>query len=106
MADPPNQANEDEVIKGDVAFRTVLRSLLKIPAVFEDTGSSEDLILAQASRQNAKATMQLPLNAVEWAGLILKCAGGVFGSAMGRSAVFEALTRCTTKYDQSIDAQA
>ena len=55
----------------------IMQPLLMIPSVFERTGqgSHEDLMVAQVVRQNAKATYCLPMNTLDWVGMILKTCG-------------------------------
>jgi hypothetical protein len=56
---------------GDPEMMRVMQSLIHIPSVFESNGVSigDDLMVAQAVRQNFKATMTLPRNTLEWAGM-------------------------------------
>ena len=51
----------------------IMQGLILIPTVISTGGSTgEDLIIAQVVRQNVKAAMQLPMNAMEWAGMVLR----------------------------------
>ena len=80
-----------------------------MPTVFERSGDSshEDLIVAQAIRQNVKATYALPMNTLEWAGMILRTCGLRLGQAgIDGQAILGCLQRCTTKYDSSVEVDA
>ena len=103
-----NKLSTDDTMRGDPALKKILKSLLQIPTVFEQhgTGSPEDIMVAQAARQNVKATMSLPLNTLEWAVLVLKCSGHVLGSSLERKNILECLGRCTGKYDDQVDVKA
>ena len=52
-------------LMGDPEIMRIMQGLLQIPTVISTGGSTgEDLIIAQAVRQNVKASMQLPMNAM------------------------------------------
>ena len=59
---------------GDPELMRIMQGLIQVPTVFTKSGESttEDLIVAQAVRQNVKAAMQLPMNTMEWAGMVLQ----------------------------------
>ena len=61
-------------LMGDPEVMRIMRGLIQIPTVFirNGEGSVEDQIVAQAVRQNVKAAMQLPMNCMEWAGMVLR----------------------------------
>ena len=63
-------------LMGDPEIMRIMQGLIQIPTVISTGGSTgEDLIVAQAVRQNVKASMQLPMNAMEWAGMVLRSCG-------------------------------
>ena len=64
-------------LMSDPEVMRITQGLIQIPAVFAKRGESsrEDLIVAQAVRQNVKAAMTLPMNAMEWAGMVLRSWG-------------------------------
>ena len=66
----PDQMGEPKAVR-------VMQSLLDIPTVFEESGCNtvEDLLVAQAVRQNVKAQHTLPVNTLEWTQLILNTSG-------------------------------
>ena len=80
----------------------------KIPTVISTGGGiGEDLIVAQVVRQNMKASMQLPMNAMEWAGMVLRsCKLNVGTSAGQTQRILRCLARCTAKYDASLGVNA
>merc|ERR1712026_623012 len=86
----------------------IMQGLLQIPTVITTGGSiGEDLIVAQAVRQNVKAAMQLPMNAMEWAGMVLRsCKLTVGTSAEQTQRILQCLARCTAKYDASLEVNA
>ena len=87
----------------------IIRSLIHIPTVFEHIGNNtmEDLLVGQAARQNVKATMALPMNTVEWAGLVLRCSGFQLGASLQNTGeILKCLERCTQKFDEHIDVKA
>ena len=96
-------------LMGDPEIMRIMQSLLFIPTVFERSGesSSEDLMVAQAVRQNMKAQMTLPLNTLEWAGMVLRtCNLNVGVSAASTQAILACLDRCKSKYDSHIEVHA
>jgi hypothetical protein len=57
--------------------------------------------------QNVKAAMQLPMNTMEWAGMVLKsCKLKVGVSSVQTAMIMQALHRCTKKYDANLEANA
>ena len=100
------RSHPDQV--GDAEASRVMQSLLLIPAVFERSGSSnEDLMVAQAVRQNVKAQFTLPMNTLEWAGMILRTAGLKLGSTgLQAQSILLCMQRCTSKYDKHIEVDA
>ena len=94
---------------GEPMSMHIMESLLNIPSVFEVSGDSshEDLMVAQAIRQNVKATYALPMNTLEWVGMILRTCGLKLGQAgVSGQAILECMQRCTTKYDSSVEVDA
>ena len=78
---------------GDPTSMQVMKSLLNVPTVFELSGESsqEDLMVAQAVRQNVKATYAMPMNTIEWVGMILRTCGLKLGQAeITRQAILNA----------------
>ena len=78
----------------------IMQGLIQVPTVFTKIGdcSTEDLIVAQAVRQNVKAAMQLPMNTMEWAGMVLKsCKLRLGVSSVQTAMIMQALQRCTKK---------
>jgi hypothetical protein len=63
--------------------------------------------VAQTLRHNVKAAMQLPMNTMEWAGMVLKsCKLKVGVSSVQTAIIMQALRRCTKKYDANLEANA
>ena len=93
-------------LKDDPTAFKIMTSLINIPTVFERNrdDTAEDLLVAQAVRQNVKATMALPMNAVEWAGLILRSSGVSLGSSSKN--IVACMQRFTTKYDSNLEVEA
>ena len=94
---------------GDPTAMQIMQSLLNLPTVFEPSGdnSPEDLMVAQAVRQNVKATYALPMNTLEWAGMVLRTCGLRLGQAeIGGQAILDCMQLCTTKYDSSVEVDA
>ena len=93
-------------LKDDPTAFKIMTSLINIPTVFERNrdDSAEDLLVAQAVRQNVKATMALPMNAVEWAGLILRSSGVSLGSSSKN--IVACMQRFTNKYDSNSEVEA
>lgn len=100
----------NDLLMGDPEMMRIMQSLLFIPTVFEKQGgacSQEDLMVAQAVRQNMKAQMQLPLNTIEWAGMILRTCGLQVGvSPASTQAILSCLERCKSKYDSHVEVEA
>ena len=92
-------------LMGDPEIMRIMQGLLSIPTVVSTGGSTgEDLMVAQAVRQNVKAAMQLPMNAMEWAGMVLRCCKLTVGtSAEQTQLILQCLARCTSKYDASLE---
>ena len=95
-------------LKDDPMAGKVMKSLINIPTVFERSrdDSAEDLLVAQAVRQNVKATMALPMNAVEWAGLIIRSSGLSLGSSRNKGTMLATMQRLTSKYDSNSEVEA
>ena len=94
---------------GDPEVMRIMQSLIQIPTVFaSSTGcSGDDLVVAQAVRQNVKAAMQLPMNAMEWANMVLRsCRLAVGVSAEQTTLILQCMARCTAKYDASLEVSA
>ena len=94
-------------LKQEPLANKVMQSLINIPTVFERSrnDSAEDLLVAQAVRQNVKATMQLPLNTLEWARLILKSSGQTI-SMRNKDQLITCFQRLTKKYDTNPEVSA
>ena len=98
-----------DALMGDPEVMRIMQGLLQIPTVFLKSGecSAEDLIVAQAVRQNVKAAMQLPMNAMEWAGMVLRSCKLKLGlSAEQTHMILACLERCTAKYDAHLEVNA
>ena len=96
-------------LMGDPEIMRIMQGLILIPTVISTGGSiGEDLIVAQAVRQNVKAAMQLPMNAMEWAGMVLRSCGlqNVGTTAEQTQRILLCLARCTAKYDASLEVNA
>ena len=94
---------------GDSELIRIMQGLIQVPTVFTKygEGSPADLIVAQAVRQNAKAAMQLPMNTMEWSGMVLKSCRLKLGvSAVQTAMIMQALERCTKKYDAHLEVHA
>ena len=94
---------------GDTELMRIMQGLIQVPTVFTKIGdcSTEDLIVAQAVRQNVKAAMQLPMNTMEWAGMVLKSCKLKLGvSSVQTAMIMQALQRCTKKYDAHLEVNA
>ena len=94
---------------GDTKLLRIMQGLIQVPTVFTKIGdcSTEDLIVAQAVRQNVKAAMQLPMNTMEWAGMVLKSCKLKLGvSSVQTAMIMQALQRCTKKYDAHLKVNA
>ncbi len=101
--------HSQDSLMGDPELMRIMQSLIQIPTVFAKSGecSGEDLIVAQAVRQNVKAAMQLPMNAMEWAGMILRSCRLALGvSAEQTEMILQCLARCTAKYDAHLEVNA
>ena len=102
--------NENPQDMGCITAMKIMQTLMEIPTVFErcGTNSVEDLMVAQAVRQNVKATMTLPMNSVEWAGLILRSAGLHLNrqQAQQAKAIIQCLNSCTSKYNANLETEA
>ena len=92
-------------LMGDPEIMRIMQGLLLIPTVISTGGSTgEDLIIAQAVRQNVKASMQLPMNAMEWAGMVLSSCKLTLGTSVEQTQqILLCLARCTAKYDASLE---
>ena len=90
---------------GDPEIMRIMQGLLQIPTVISTGGSTgEDLIIAQAVRQNVKASMQLPMHAMEWAGMVLSSCKLTLGTSVEQTQqILLCLARCTAKYDASLE---
>ena len=98
----PDHMGEPEAVR-------VMQSLLNIPTVFEESGSNtlEDLLVAQAVRQNVKAQYTLPMNTLEWTQLILSTSGQKLGlGANNRQNILQCMKSITSKYDAHIEVDA
>lgn len=96
-------------LMGEPAAMQIMQSLLAIPTVFEQTGEGthEDLMVAQVIRQHVKATYALPMNTLEWVGMILRTCGLKLGQGgINRQAIIECMKRCTNKYHASAEVDA
>ena len=96
-------------LSGDPELMRIMEGLVQVPTVFTMSGesSTEDLIVAQAVRQNLKAAMQLPMHTMEWAGMVLKsCKLKVGVSSVQTAMIMQALHRCTKKYDANLEVNA
>ena len=83
-----------------------MQSLLCIPTVFEGSGdnSNEDLLVQQSVRQNVKAQHTLPMNTLDWGGLILSTSGQKLGmGGNSQKMILTCLQRITAKYDNHIE---
>ena len=92
-------------LMGDPEIMRIMQGLILIPTVVSTGGSTgEDLIVAQAVRQNVKAAMQLPMNAMEWAGMVLTSCKLTLGTSVEQTQqILLCLARCTAKYDASLE---
>ena len=95
-------------LMGDPEIMRIMQGLILIPTVISTGGSTgEDLIVAQAVRQNVKAAMQLPMNAMEWAGMVLRSCKLTVGTSVEQTQrILQCLARCTAKYDASLEVNA
>jgi hypothetical protein len=94
---------------GEPTAMEVMQSMLMIPTVFERCGDSshEDQMVAQVVRHNVKATYALPMNTLEWAGMILRTCGLKLGmSGVHTQTILACMQRCTAKYDSSVEVDA
>ena len=99
----------DESAIGDPELMRIMQSLIETPTVFTRSGecSGEDLIVAQAVRQNVKAAMTLPMNTLEWAGMVLRsCKLRLGMSTEHTNLIMQCLQRCTCKYDAHLEVNA
>ena len=101
------RASQDSLM-GDPEIMRIMQGLILIPTVVSTGGSTgEDLIIAQAVRQNVKAAMQLPMNAMEWAGMVLRSCKLTVGTSVEQTQrILQCLARCTAKYDASLEVNA
>ena len=84
-----------------------MQGLIVIPTVFAKSGggTTEDVVVAQAVRQNVKAAMQLPMNTMEWAGMVLRSCKLALGvSAEQTHLIIQCMHRCMAKYDASTES--
>ena len=94
---------------GDPELMRIMEGLIQVPTVFTLSGESctEDLIVAQAVRHNVKAAMHLPMNTMEWAGMVLNsCKLKVCVSYVQTAMIMQAPHRCTKKYDANLEVNA
>ena len=64
-------------------------------------------MVAQVVRQNVKATYALPMNTLEWAGMILRTCGLALGmSGVHTQTILACMQRCTAKYDSYVEVDA
>ena len=99
--------SQDSLFGGPELMR-IMEGIIQVPTVFTMSGesSAEDLIVAQAVRQNVKAAMQLPMHTKEWAGRGLKsCKLKVGVSSVQTAIIMQALHRCTKKYDANLGGE-
>ena len=100
--------SQDDLI-GNPEVMRIMQGLILIPTVFAKSGggTGEDLIVVQAVRQNVKAAMTLPMNAMEWAGMVLRSCRLALGvSAEQTNMIIQCMLRCTAKYDASLEVNA
>ena len=86
-----------------------MEGLIQVPTVFAMTGESntEYLIVAHAVRHNVKAAMELPMNTMEWAGMVLKRCKLKVGVPYAQTAmIMQALHSCKKKYDAKLEVNA
>ena len=98
-----------DTLIGDPEIMRIMQSLILIPTVFTKSGdgTGEDLIVAQAVRQNVKASMTLPMNTMEWANMVLQVCKLKLGvSTQQTNMILQCLQRCTQKYDASPEVNA
>ncbi len=103
------RADPTGIAPGMPCLRRVLGSLMAIPTVFENHGhgSVEDLIIAQAATHNVKATITLPMNTVDWVGVVLRCSGLTLGGgSVNKQNILACLNRCRCKYDEHVEVKA
>ena len=82
----------------DPELMRIMEGLIQVPTVFTMSGESntEDLIVAQSVRHNVKAAMQLPMNTMEWVGMVLNsCKLKVGVSSVQTAMIMQALHHCT-----------
>jgi hypothetical protein len=62
--------------RSSASMARIFKSLLQVPTSFPSLQESDHQagLIEQAVRQNTKATMQLPLNTLEWCRLVMSCA--------------------------------
>ena len=94
-------------LMGDPELMRSMRGVIQILTMFASSGegSREDLIVAQAVRQNVKAAMTLPMNVMEWASMTFRlCMHNWEGGRQSRHCLILAcLSRVTQKYDASVE---
>ena len=93
----------------DPELMRIMEGLIQVPTVFTMSGESnaEDLAVAQSVRQNVKAAMQVLMNTMEWAGMVLKSCKLKAGVSSVQSAmIMQAVHRCTKTYDANLEVNA
>ena len=101
--------NAEDSLMGDAEAQRIMRGFLEIPTVFTRSGqgTADDQIVAQAVRQNVKSHMQLPMNCMEWANMVLKMCRLKLGISKEQTMmILQTLNRCTEKYDQHVEIEA
>ena len=96
-------------LMGDPEAARIMESLIVIPTVFAKSGEGgyEDNVVSQAVRQNVKASMQLPLNSIEWAAMILRSCQLKLGVSFEQTQmILQCLNRFTGKYDAHVEIKA
>ena len=64
-------------------------------------------MVAQVVRQNVKATYALPMNTLEWAGMVLRTCGLKLGmSGVHTQTILACMQRCTAKYGAYVEVDA
>lgn len=96
-----------EVPAMDPQVETMIMSLLRIPTNFElhGDGSAKALLVAQAARQNQHAQV-LPVNTLEWIGMIMQFSGLSFGSQQARTVLLKNMEQMVGAYNELPDVEA
>jgi hypothetical protein len=94
-------------LQPDPDFISMVESIWHIPTNFEEhgNGSLQDALIAQAARQN-QAALQLPVNTIQWVGMIKDYAGLEIGVATSKASMVKVLEQMVQAYNAHPDVNS